>query len=164
MVISRDAPSGQGGLMSETGKSMVYVKDANPEPDTFTLNVFVRHEGELVSDAIVDCGSKTITTDTSGKAIFIGLPEDTYDVKAKKTGLGSGSETIDLYEDSSITITLTKDDGEIDYLAIGIALIVFALFAVAAIFVPGGIYVKLIVIILGAILAIILYLFLGGII
>lgn len=159
-----DAPSGQGGLMSETGKSMVYVKDANPEPDTFTLNVFVRHEGELVSDAIVDCGSKTITTDTSGKAIFIGLPEDTYDVKAKKTGLGSGSETIDLYEDSSITITLTKDDGEIDYLAIGIALIVFALFAVAAIFVPGGIYVKLIVIILGAILAIILYLFLGGII
>ncbi|GAG78655.1 unnamed protein product, partial [marine sediment metagenome] len=157
-----DAAHNRGGLPSDMGRNYFFVKDKNPEPDTYSITVFVRANKELISGATVSTQYKTAITDSNGKATLIGLPQDTYIVEAKKEGYGSGSETVVLDSDTSITIHLTVS--EIDYLAIGIALIVFAVFAVAAIFVPGGIYVKLIVIILGAVLAIILYLFLGGII
>lgn len=154
-----------GGRPSFAGKNIVWVRDKDPEPDTFVLDVYVRDEDkELVEGATVDCGTKTVKTGTDGKASFIGLPKDTYEVKAKKEGVGSGKETVVLDSDKAITIDLIgEDDGEIPYLAVIVAIIIAGVFIAAAIFVPGGIYVKMLVVILG-IVAVVVYLLLGGVI
>jgi len=115
-----DGPHNAGGIPSETGKNSVYVKDKDPEPDTFTLNVYVRFDGELVSDAVVECGGKTVETDSGGKAIFVGLPKDTYTVKAHKEKIGTGSEQVVLDQDKSITINLSPT-GELDYFKLVVA-------------------------------------------
>ena len=157
-------------LDSDTYKH-VTLEERSTDPDTFILNVYVRHDGGLVSGAIVECDDKTIITDTSGKAVFIGILAGIYEVNAKKTGLGIGSKTVDLYADSSITITLTDDgdngdngdngDDEVEWVNVIIAVVVFAVFAVVAGMapVPGGIYGRLIIVVLGAVLAVLIYFF-----
>ena len=103
-----DAPHNQGGLPSETGRNYVYVKDKNPEPNTFTITVYVRSsDDELLPQATVFTQYKTATTDSNGKALLLGLPQDTYTVEAKKDGYGYGSETVVLDKDMSITIYLS---------------------------------------------------------
>lgn len=163
-----DGPHNQGGLSSETGKSIVWAEDKNPEPDTFTLVVYVRDKNKtLVEGAIVDCGIKTGKTAVDGKISLIGLPQDTYEVTAKKEGVGSGKETVVLDSDKAITIYLDPDadgNGEIPFLAIIVAIVIAGVFAVAAIFVPGGVYVKILVVVLGVALAIVVYFLLGGVI
>lgn len=162
-----DASHSKGGLPSETGKSIVYAKDKNPEPDTFTLVVYVRDENKsLIEGATVDCGIKTGKTASDGKISLIGLPQDTYEVTAKKEGYIDGKETVVLDSDEAITIYLEPEDengnGEIPYLAIIVAIVIAGIFVVAAIFVPGGAIVKVLVVILGVALAIIFYFLLGG--
>ncbi|GAG94816.1 unnamed protein product, partial [marine sediment metagenome] len=151
-----------GGRPSFMGKNTVWVQDKNPEPDTFILDVYVRDEDKkLVEGATVDSGSKTVKTDAYGKASLIGLPQDTYEVTAKKEGVGSGSETVVLDSNDAVTIYLTP---EIPYLAIIIAIVVFIIMLIIAVLpqIPLPSYARVLVVVLGAVLAVVIYWLMGG--
>ena len=128
-----DAPHNQGGLPSETGRNTVFVKDKNPEPDTFSITVYVRANGELVPQATVSTQYKTAMTDSTGKAMLIGLPQATYVVSAKKDGVGYGEETVVLDKDTSITINLTG----INWLALIFAIVLICVGAILLWMLPG---------------------------
>jgi hypothetical protein len=158
-----DGKHDQGGIPSELGKNIVYVKDQNPEPDTVTLNVYVRDAETKtpLGGVFVDAGAKTGTTTTEGVLVLYGIPKGGYTIKCSKDGYKTKAINTNLDSDSSITVYMERGS-DIDILGIAIAGIIILVFAIIGIALPVGMPYKIIMIILGIVIAILTYFIMSG--
>jgi hypothetical protein len=159
-----DGYHNQGGLPSELGKKSVYVKDKNPEPDTFVLDVYVRDEDtkSLINGAFVDIGSDTTTT-VDGVANFIGIPGGAKTITVSKDGYKTKEVEFSLSADSSTTVYLTKAS-DISVIGIIVSVLIFIAFLIIALIpqISLPIYGRILLVILGAALAVAIYFLLFG--
>ena len=75
---------------------------------TYTLTVLVKDRitGKPVSEASVAVNTTEQKTDLEGYATFPPLSEGTYKLKVTKSGYMSASASIDLKEDTEVTVAL----------------------------------------------------------
>jgi len=127
-----------------------------------TLTVLVKdNQGRPVYDAFVslDVSGYEKLTDSYGMVQFANIAKGRYTVTAEKAGYGRASTVVNLQTDDEVTLELGFT---IDLMTIGIAIIVFAIVALAGWFLPIPPLHKKILIILGVVLAILVYLMLSG--
>ena len=154
---------------SNTLQTVIYVED-KPGQYRVAITVTDASTGTPVDDVKIVFGDRTVYTDRYGEE-DVYLAYGSYDLAATKDGYQDYSQSGILVNSNmelrfSMSKTGVNGDDEYDMVSIIIAIVIFAISAVIAWVapVPGGIYGKLIIVILGAVLAAVVYLFLGGMI
>jgi hypothetical protein len=149
-------------LPGGTAYDVVYIQDENTQ---YMYNLYVVVEDNTntpISGAkVYVSGIGEDYTDPSGKATFGFLPKGRYTITAEKGGYGEAQKIISLERDTTVILTLGF---ALDLIALGIAILIFAVMALIAYFVPMPSLYKKLIIILGVVLAVIIYLVMSGII
>jgi len=105
------------------------------EEELFELGITVTddEDGDAIEDATVTVNGDEATTGEDGMVSFQ-LPADEYDIDVESDGYEPATETVDLDEDTTVTIELVEEDDGIGLLAILLILGVLLIAAGVAIY------------------------------
>lgn len=161
-AVSVDSQNGYSGSTTAT----VYSNDDDPR--TSSLTVYVRDKDTLmpISNAeVIVLGISSLSTGQDGTAIIGGLTDGYYDIIVQKEGYSKYTDKLHITDDTSALVLLGVGGDLLDLLLpILISIVIALLFIIPAIFLPTYPAIRVALVIIGIILAVVVYLFMSGII